>query len=135
MAVQSGSEPHPNASEKPAAAALAPSSHNLSLALNSTDQLLPVGIGLGRHHGGACQRPGAEDAKLLVAREQGAAEQEALSIVARRREHQQTKTDEAAHQRLDDDGKGRKGSRQGLEGLGQGLRGEAVKKVRFCQIE
>ena len=134
MAVQSGSEPHPNASEKPAAAALAPS-HNLSLALSSTDQVLAVGIGLGRHHGGACQRPGAEDAKLLVAREQGAAEQEALSIVARRREHQQTKADEATHQRLDDDGKGRKGSRQGLKGFGQGLRGEAVKKVRFCQIE
>ena len=36
MAVQSGSEPHPNASEKPAAAGLLAPSHNLSLALALT---------------------------------------------------------------------------------------------------
>ena len=90
-------------------------------------------MGLG-WDGGAGQQPRAEDSKQLhVPREKGQKEQETLRFVARRpNQHgqQRQQADEAAHERLDDDGEGRQGSGPGLKGLGQGLGWKAITEVR-----
>ena len=39
--------------------------------------------------------------------------------------------DEAAHQRLDDDGQGQQGPGEGLKGHGQGLGRKAITEVRY----